>query len=1110
MMKKIFLLLSLLIWTGLYAQNANSTKFSYRYGENSTKKTTLNPEREPISSAISKENPLNIREEKENNRIEIFRNGLPDDERQNDANLLLERALTLRLDSIISYLPNGNKHNGQFITYDAQYHMTRLHNCNWIANAWVTVEDHIYAFDENGNTILYHLKVPAWGEESRYVYSYNDLNQCTTRVFSILIESDWMNLGREEYAYDANGNMTEVIISNDDGAGGWENSSREVAVYDSQGRQTLWESYSWTGTSWMGDVQEVYTYDDLDHQTSQIISFWDGSAWGPDMKYEHIFDGNNIITQLIAFWNGTDWNGRPTDYIFTGKTEYTYDAQNRETEQIYYEIKDAATGIWVEEGAMYTVWSDLPEGGTQSIRNSFDDDILVGQTFQTLTIRYNEMGLRTYEDEVHHGHNSHTLETFLYDDNGNELEYKFWEYNSATGTTMIPLLHQQFEYNNLNKPTLQINYLGGNNGPEDWLIVSKFEYQYEDIYRTRNLMFSANESLTGFIPNWGWGIDFDSNTPASQIIQLYTAEYFQDNHYDYKITHTYDYQSSGENWYIIDFVRYYNTMCPVEISNTEISFNNTCTATITWDVAGANSDQIYNIYRDGELIDEVTDVNSYVDNNFTPLENHVWCIAASCGDGIESISSCIEDICSPSFTITASAGTGGTISPDGVNTVIYGNDLQFILTPNTGYAIDQVLIDGTNNTTAIESGTYTFTNVMADHTIEVTFKLSEYTISASAGAGGSITPSGEVGATHGENKTFTITPNTGYYISSVLVDGINNPAAVTNGSYTFHNISADHTISATFAIYTYTITASAGTGGTISPEGTVTVNHGENRTFLFTPDATYEISRVLIDGVNNPTAVEQGNYPFTNISDNHTIAVEFELKSYTITASAGTGGSITPNGDVDALHGESKSFTIAAQYGYNISRVLIDGVNSVEAVNSGSHTFENITADHTIAAEFELITYVITATAGEGGAISPSGDVSVGHGQSQDYTITPQTNYIIKEVLVDGTSYGAIAVFTFSNVTTTHTIEARFQQISGITINPIVSFNVYPIPTTGIINIEISDNANLSGIDKTIYIYDIHGRQVYQTLETSFDISHLSSGIYMLKAFETTVKIVKQ
>ncbi len=74
--------------------------------------------------------------------------------------------------------------------------------------------------------------------------------------------------------------------------------------------------------------------------------------------------------------------------------------------------------------------------------------------------------------------------------------------------------------------------------------------------------------------------------------------------------------------------------------------------------------------------------------------------------------------------------------------------------------------------------------------------INTYTITASAGAGGTISPSGSVSANYGDNKTFTITPNTGYSTANLTVDG---SAVTPASSYTFTNVTANHTIAASFA-----------------------------------------------------------------------------------------------------------------------------------------------------------------------------------------------------------------------------------------------------------------------------------------------------------------------
>ena len=70
--------------------------------------------------------------------------------------------------------------------------------------------------------------------------------------------------------------------------------------------------------------------------------------------------------------------------------------------------------------------------------------------------------------------------------------------------------------------------------------------------------------------------------------------------------------------------------------------------------------------------------------------------------------------------------------------------------------------------------------------------------------------------------------------------------------------------------------------------------------------------------------------------------------------------------------------------------------------------------------------YTIEATAGAGGAISPSGSVSVREGRDQTFTITPDKGYAVSNVKIDGKSIGAVKSYTFENVSRTHTIEVVF------------------------------------------------------------------------------------
>jgi len=357
------------------------------------------------------------------------------------------------------------------------------------------------------------------------------------------------------------------------------------------------------------------------------------------------------------------------------------------------------------------------------------------------------------------------------------------------------------------------------------------------------------------------------------------------------------------------------------------------------------------------------------------------------------------------------------------------------------------------------------------------YGTTSYNVTASAGTGGSISPSGTVAVSAGSSQTFTITPATGYSVSAVTVDGA-SAGAVT--SYTFTNVQAAHTISATFALIPVntnlakgktatassventTLPASAAVDGSTTTRWAssfvdpswIAVDLGSSMTFnrvVLRWEAAYSKDYQIQTSTNNSTWTTVytktggtgGTEDFTfNAATARYIRMygtargtawghslyEFEVYNsvvtqYTITASAGTGGSISPSGAVKVNQGASQTFAITPASGYTVNTLTVDGAAVTAAT---SYTFSNVTAAHTIAATFKAITYTITASAGANGAISPAGSVSVNAGASQTFTLTPASGYAVNTLTVDGTAVTAATSYTFSNVQAAHTIAATF------------------------------------------------------------------------------------
>ncbi len=238
---------------------------------------------------------------------------------------------------------------------------------------------------------------------------------------------------------------------------------------------------------------------------------------------------------------------------------------------------------------------------------------------------------------------------------------------------------------------------------------------------------------------------------------------------------------------------------------------------------------------------------------------------------------------------------------------------------------------------------------------------------------------------------------------------------------------ASKSVTATFNIKTYTITATAGTGGNIMPSGSVTVNHGANQTFTITANMGYSIEDVLVDG-NSVGAVS--TYQFTNVTGNHTISARFKIGTHNLTVGKGGTGTGVVTSSPSGINCGSDCIE-----SYNAGTVV-----TLTAVADGNSTFGGwsgacsgtgtcsvtMDASKSVTATFNIKTYTITATAGTGGNIMPSGSVTVNHGANQTFTITANMGYHVEDIKIDGISVGNSSSYTFNNVTENHSIYVTF------------------------------------------------------------------------------------
>ena len=220
-------------------------------------------------------------------------------------------------------------------------------------------------------------------------------------------------------------------------------------------------------------------------------------------------------------------------------------------------------------------------------------------------------------------------------------------------------------------------------------------------------------------------------------------------------------------------------------------------------------------------------------------------------------------------TITASAENGSVsqqtaeVDPGGSCTITYSSEENFRL--------QKLVVDGTEVDAAAYPDGYTFTNVQEDHTISAVYEeIPRYTVTTQAQNGTvDVNPSGF----EHDPLTVSFAPNEHYELDSLLVDGEEVELRGDETSYTFEDLTTDHTLEVRFkAIPSYTITVEA-QNGTVS-ETKATVYRGESYTTQAVPDRFYSLSRCLVDG--RPVLIgTDDNYVLENVSGDHTITLVY-------------------------------------------------------------------------------------------------------------------------------------------------------------------------------------------------------------------------------------------
>lgn len=356
-----------------------------------------------------------------------------------------------------------------------------------------------------------------------------------------------------------------------------------------------------------------------------------------------------------------------------------------------------------------------------------------------------------------------------------------------------------------------------------------------------------------------------------------------------------------------------------------------------------------------------------------------------------------------------------------------------------------------------------FSNISQNMEVWPVYAHDQVRIDVSYNEGGIITP-GSTTVDWGTGKTFRVVADSGYSIQQIKRDGVViydfSGSKIDMFDYVLENVVADTKIEAIFEPVTYDIIVVTVGNGKVEP-GTTTAVFGSSKVFTITPDEGYRIWSISLDGVEVPVTAASGKsqrYTISNINSDHILSIRFVTSVLKITGIAGPNGAVNPN-ELEVEYGSFASVSVVPNEGYEISAIYVDGKAITDPISKGgvaqNVSFESVTEDHEVRATFTRIQLKITASAGEGGTISPSGEILCDFGSTVSFDIIPSERKTIDKIFVDGSEVavtvteGDSQTYVFENIKDSHTIQATFK-VSYIRLDinggsgsqPIVSYSL--------------------------------------------------------------------
>jgi len=359
-----------------------------------------------------------------------------------------------------------------------------------------------------------------------------------------------------------------------------------------------------------------------------------------------------------------------------------------------------------------------------------------------------------------------------------------------------------------------------------------------------------------------------------------------------------------------------------------------------------------------------------------------------------------------SLALIANPPVGGSVAANNNGPYHYGDVVQLTATANSGWSFSGWSGDASGSTSP------TSISINGTNTVTATFTQNEYALTLNIVGGGSVSKLPDQATYHyGDHVQLLAADASGWTFSEWSGDltGTTNPSSVV--------IDETPEVTAAFTQNTYTLTIGTVGQGSVPLNNTGPYYYGDVVELTANPTVGWSFSdwsQDLTGSVNPETILIDGDKAVT---------ATFTQNTYTLTV------------NVDPSGSGAVSLNNTGPYHYgDVVQLTAVPVNSSWSFSGwsgdlgGSSNPENILIDgnKNVNAAFSQLTYLIHASAGPGGSILPSGDVTVTYGGDQDFTFTPEAGYNIEDVMVDSVSQGPLNYYNFTNVVAEHWISVSF------------------------------------------------------------------------------------